>query len=593
MAGAPLTPTPTSPPPTSTHPSPTEEEPSDTIAPTIFPTKTPIDRPNDNFVQVGIPSIPTPCNEVVFQVSTAVIVKYGAYYPSIPIESFRAEYRALPDGSLISPPFDEDLQSAHLSLLIIGCLAAVFLRNIYVSFDYVRRGKVKKKTLFYVLLASQLFGPLSLFPVILSYFIQRVNCTAVVHVSYISAAISLGLLITGILGIKAYKCLENPRILLVFLGLLQVAAFVFVILDTIVTKGARRLTGSCIQAGSLRFTRFFVTIQFFQSLVICLCFVYVCFKSRGSPASRGRISVRLSMDDLPIQMPPVEDDSKPQSRGWWDHVPGGDDSNPINQDEKADNTTPQNEQAGSKRRRQRPYDQPSYEPKDQQATTDLTDVFNVNAVRLRGRNSPALSVGSRFSRMFPRMSLFRKVVKDELFYTTFITSTCVVVAVLAVIGLNFKTSLSVTGWIALNWAVISLLTVHSFGRVVHRHERESWIQQSASSRTVRAASYSAYPNSRRATRTRTPSVVTTKSRNMAKQYGGNPNDPYSDIRPLDQDRRSWQFGTIVPPPPTRSPILLSVRNVTPESNPQEYEFERAPPLQRNVSWQSLSIPNRI
>jgi hypothetical protein len=40
-----------------------------------------------------------------------------------------------------------------------------------------------------------------------------------------------------------YKCLENPKILLVVLGLLQLGATAFVILDVIMTKGARRLTG--------------------------------------------------------------------------------------------------------------------------------------------------------------------------------------------------------------------------------------------------------------------------------------------------------------------------------------------------------------
>ncbi|KAJ8456314.1 hypothetical protein ONZ45_g18772 [Pleurotus djamor] len=71
------------------------------------------------------------------------------------------------------------------------------------------------------------------------------------------------------------------------------------------------------------------------------------------------------------------------------------------------------------------------------------------------------------------MALFRHVMKDELFYTAFITASCVVVAVLAIVGLNVQNGLSINGWILLNWAVISVLAIHSFGRVVKRNERDA------------------------------------------------------------------------------------------------------------------------
>ncbi|RXW24803.1 hypothetical protein EST38_g1068 [Candolleomyces aberdarensis] len=200
--------------------------------------------PDNSFLQPVVTPAPTPCHEVIIQLSTALVVKYDDFYPNTPIESFRPVYRALSDGSLISPPLDEEQRSANLSLLVIGALAAVFLRNIYASADYIHRGRVKKKTLFYLLLASQLLAPVSLTPIIVSFFTENVNCTVVVHISYLAAMTSLGILITGILGIKAYKCLENPKILLILLGLLQLAATAFVILDVIMTKGTRRLTGS-------------------------------------------------------------------------------------------------------------------------------------------------------------------------------------------------------------------------------------------------------------------------------------------------------------------------------------------------------------
>lgn len=49
--------------------------------------------------------------------------------------------------------------------------------------------------------------------------------------------------------------------------------------------------------------------------------LYVCWKSRGSPAARGRISVQLSMDDLPIEFPEEPKQApQPARRGWWDYV---------------------------------------------------------------------------------------------------------------------------------------------------------------------------------------------------------------------------------------------------------------------------------
>ena len=39
---------------------------------------------------------------------------------------------------------------------------------------------------------------------------------------------------------------------------------------------------------------------------------------------------------------------------------------------------------------------------------------------------------------------------SQLLYTTFIMSTCVIIALLAVIGLNQKTYLNVVGWININ-----------------------------------------------------------------------------------------------------------------------------------------------
>ncbi|KAL0072108.1 hypothetical protein AAF712_001031 [Marasmius tenuissimus] len=91
--------------------------------------------------------------------------------------------------------------------------------------------------------------------------------------------------------------------------------------------------------------------------------------------------------------------------------------------------------------------------------------------------SAAPSSYSRISRYMPNMQLFRKVIKDELWYTTAITFTFVISAVLAYIGVNIGNNIPVVGWVGLTWAIMSVLAMHSFDRVIARREREALLQQ--------------------------------------------------------------------------------------------------------------------
>lgn len=137
------------------------------------------------------------------------------------------------------------------------------------------------------------------------------------------------------------------------------------------------------------------------------------------------MSVRMSMDDLPIQMPPDPDDSytKPQSRGWWDHVP---DVQPDRQDQSRDGDESTSEKrsigrvvkAGPSQMNQSfgtQRDQQFWDSQDRSKTDESLGVGedSPNRVRLRQGHSPALSAGSRLSRLVPR-NLFRQVVKDEV-----------------------------------------------------------------------------------------------------------------------------------------------------------------------------------
>lgn len=124
------------------------------------------------------PSPICPPNELVIHLTTTLVIPdYTRYYAPTPIESFQPAYQALPDASLVTAPYLEDLTGANITLLMTGVLTMLFARNIIVSGDYIRRGKVKRKALFYILFLSQILAPVSLFPIIMSYFNQAVHCT--------------------------------------------------------------------------------------------------------------------------------------------------------------------------------------------------------------------------------------------------------------------------------------------------------------------------------------------------------------------------------------------------------------------------------
>lgn len=114
-------------------------------------------------------------------------------------------------------------------------------------------------------------------------------------------------------------------------------------------------------------------------------------------------------------------------------------------------------------------------------------------------------------------------------------------------------------------AFISLLVVHSLGRVVHRHEREAWIQQSALRTRSVTNPYNRQSRQSLATRTsrsaRTsystsgwrPSVSSRYKSLRERRYRSDPDE----AQPLDQERFSWQFGSVDPFQDPSSSIMSS------------------------------------
>ena len=122
--------------------------------------------------------------------------------------------------------------------------------------------------------------------------------------------------------------------------------------------------------------------------------------------------------------------------------------------------------------------------------------------------SPVHSSTSHFTRYIPRMSLFREVMRDEVYqsrslwtysdlsmpsqlcYTAVITAFTVVSVAMTLVGVKSAGGINTDIWVTFDctcivtvnrrWltldsvgALISLLVMHSFGRVLQRHENES------------------------------------------------------------------------------------------------------------------------
>lgn len=123
------------------------------------------------------PSTSTPDAVLLDLHTTIVIPDYYLYYHA-PISSFHPTYHALADGSLVATPFIADMRSANIHLACISAITMFFLVTTLTTAQYIRRGKIKKKGLFWFLLFSQLLGMIAMLSMIVPFFDQFVGCKA-------------------------------------------------------------------------------------------------------------------------------------------------------------------------------------------------------------------------------------------------------------------------------------------------------------------------------------------------------------------------------------------------------------------------------
>ncbi|KAJ7786099.1 hypothetical protein B0H16DRAFT_17640 [Mycena metata] len=482
---------------------------------------------------------PTPTAAAIAISTTVVVPDFNRFY-HIPISAFQPVYLALPDGSLTTVPFMDDLARSYLSLLVTAMLASLFLRNIVVSCDYFRRATMKRRTLFILLLCSQLLS-LGLAPLLASYFSRNLNCTAVLSVSSTATGISLALLMSGVLGLKAYRCLDSSRFVLVVLAGFFCASTALLGLQLTSLRGVHRLSGGCASVFlTQRFIRAYVLVQLGHSFFICCCFLYAVWISRASPAVRGRLSVRVTLVDFPD----VEFD-KPTQRVWWKQLlglggsalklPALDLSNGA--DHRGSSSDAQYSSSSRVSRSRRPGASDAFTFSRRRVSDPILEQPLNPVAETREPGAPYRRPAS-LSRLIPRMELFHQVMKDELCYTTTITGTTVILAFLLVCGVNFKNSLDMTGWVAANWAIISVLVIHSFGRVIRRHETEALVQHPSAWWPERDINH----RSPYARRPFPPSQLRVQL----------PEDPFSDARAVRESMTSWNSGSPSSPSPIAS-----------------------------------------
>ncbi|KAG1833957.1 hypothetical protein EV424DRAFT_1532781 [Suillus variegatus] len=414
--------------------------------------------------------------------------------------SSQSVYHLLADGSILAPSFFDDLAATYLALVIMGSIFTIFARNITLSAAFLWSGRVRKKSLLYTLFLSQLLGPVAILSLLIAQFHPHFDCKIMMRIAVATAGISFSLLMSGILGVKAYRCLDNSRLVLVVLVALRTAAIVLLVLDLASLNSYRSLTGRCYRpSNSISYA--FITLLFVESLFICLCFLYAVWKSRGSTAVQGRITVSLSLDNvadphLDTRKESIESHKTTQSRrGWWDYVSTVDHPAPFHPRSRRtrslshDRSIPMSRlpKFRTRERMRDPENVPSRLPIPPLPTESTrTSTIRVSTTIPNTRNdapiprrssSPAISSISRISRYMPRVALFKEVMRDELFYTTFIAASTAASVIMTIVGVNSTGPADHVAWMTFDWALISCLVMHSFGRVIRRHDNEALLQQ--------------------------------------------------------------------------------------------------------------------
>ncbi|KAI0374286.1 hypothetical protein BV20DRAFT_1110854 [Pilatotrama ljubarskyi] len=449
-----------------------------------------------------------PANVVQVVIHTTLTIRDFSRYYTVPIHDFHPSYTALSDGSLVSPVFIPNLNVSESWLVMGGALCMLFLVTTYKSFTYCRIVDVKNKSLFYMLCASQAIGLFVSIFFLVADFDASLDCTATGMIKKGGSLISTTLLVPGILGTKAYRCLSNAGFVIVILALVRAAIIAVSGIVLAEYKGGRRFTGTCETVSESSLLPYSVALQFFESLFICVCFMWAVYRSYRSPADHARLSLPVRDDETStVGMGDKEDDPHAAEgrRGWWDYVPDGGDnkmgswappspapSTPkdfVNKFRQWWTGAPVLPSTVFQRKPSTPGEFPILQPRISTASAANAMSLRLSTTRDAERPSspPPPSVMDRIIRYVPRAEMFRHMLRNELLYITFLTSVLLVIAIVMWFGVTQHLLLGANSWLIVDWVMISICTMHSFSRVARRHEREAWLQNPENWRSTERA----------------------------------------------------------------------------------------------------------
>lgn len=471
-------------------------------SPTLVPASTwaPITITSAQVVPLVTQAVASAAADVVIRLQADVSISHYRDYYDGPVESFQPKYYALDDGTLLSDRYVRGQRLARVWLCIAGALCIFFLRNTWLALSYIRRSRVKDKTLFYLLLLSQVLGLLAAITTTVGDLDMSANCNTVGAAKKVFSKFSCDTMITGILGMKAYRCLSNSRIILAFL--ISVAAVMVVLLGLELStfEGSRTIYGNCAHIENTRMLFAIIITVYVETAILCGCFLLAIWRTyRTQNVARVTIRTPEENNTRTWEILTKEDDGLNSRRGWWDYVPEV-------QSYPAEHTTLPGIIKRLGERLHRAWSREEYPPSiAYQRKPSLPGELpipqpprpHVQMVNGRYPSQPSRtnsqkhpgacrcrpmsrSLGSLRSWImhFSRLEL-RKMLRNELLYTTLLAVLFLTVALLMLIGAHKQILLGVEGWIILDWIFVTLFTMHSFERVVHRHELEAVLQHPA------------------------------------------------------------------------------------------------------------------
>ncbi|KAH9946797.1 hypothetical protein B0H21DRAFT_741818 [Amylocystis lapponica] len=421
------------------------------------------------------PALPISSHAVSLDILTTLTV--SGYRRSHEASLGPTVLRTLSDGSQITKDFKDQVRLSQVWMLVYGLMLAFFFRTTCLAISYTFRSKVKNKTLFYLLLASQLLGLVSFVGNVVVGFDESANCTFYGRARNTLAHLSCACLITGILGVKAYRCLGDAFIVVVALFLLRGSMLGLLGAEIAWYQSQRADSGLCAEGFKTTVLPTVVVLQTLETIFLCGCFLFAVWRATHTPADQARISIRVSAPDVECSTAHTTTESNKGARsrrGWWDYVPESQRDSFTHGEPMVMRSTFRTICDKIRRAFHRDVTPPSVASNEKfRASVRFPD--NLGRIHL-GAPASSTSALNQFINHVPRMIIFRQMLRNELLYTTFLAVIFLILAISMLVGIQKRMLIGADGWIILNWLLVSVFTVHSFDRVVRRHEHEALLK---------------------------------------------------------------------------------------------------------------------